>query len=82
MHEPESHRAKENKRLLELIRDSYNPSHGIYGSKRIHCDLQKMDESCSENRVARLMKQAGIKAILDYTQDIRLSIQPDPHRII
>jgi len=66
LRKPESCRTKENKRLLGLIRDSYNASHGIYGSKRIHCDLQELGESCSENRVARLMNKAGIKAVRGY----------------
>jgi len=66
LHEPESSRAKENKRLLGLILDSYNASDGIYGSRRVYFDLQEMGESCSENRIARLMKQHGIKAVRGY----------------
>ena len=66
LHEPDNSRAKENKRLLGLILDSYNASDGIYGSRRVYFDLQEMGESCSENRIARLMKQHGIKAVRGY----------------
>jgi putative transposase len=64
--EPESARAKANKVLLGLIRASYAASGGIYGSRRIHCDLMEMGEICGENRVARLMQVNGIKAIRGY----------------
>ena len=66
LHKPESARSKKNKHLLSLIRASYAASAGIYGSRRIHCDLQEMGESCGENRVARLMQKHGIKAIRGY----------------
>jgi len=64
--QPESLRAKENNRLLGLIRASYSASGGIYGSRRIHRDLMEMNESCGENRVARLMQKNGIKALRGY----------------
>jgi hypothetical protein len=37
-------------------------SDGTYGLPRILCDMQAMRETCSVNRVARLMQVAGIKA--------------------
>jgi putative transposase len=37
-------------------------SDGTYGLPRILCDMQAMGETCSVNRVARLMQVAGIKA--------------------
>lgn len=66
LHEPDSPRTKENNRLIGLIRASYSSSDGVYGSRRIYCDLQEMGEVCSENRVARLMKKHGIKAVRGY----------------
>lgn len=35
LHEPESGRTIEDKRLLQLIRSSYDASYGIYGYRRI-----------------------------------------------
>ena len=64
--QPESNRARENKRLTALIKESWLESGGIYGSPRIHVDLREAGETCSENRVARLMNLAGLKAIRGY----------------
>lgn len=63
---PESDRALENKRLTSHIQESWLESGGIYGSPRIHVDLREAGEMCSENRVARLMSLAGLKAIRGY----------------
>lgn len=48
--------------LLVRIRESYALSHQTYGSPRVWKDLVVAGESCSENRVARLMRGAGISA--------------------
>lgn len=66
LHKSTSDRALEDARLLVLIRDSYNASHGIYGSPRICLDLREIGERCSENRVARIMKKHQIKTIRGY----------------
>lgn len=63
---PLSAKAKEDNRLLGLIRESYLESGGIYGSPRIHKDLREAGERCGENRVARLMKQHAIRALRGY----------------
>jgi putative transposase len=64
--EPECDRAKEYRRLLELIREAYANSGGAYGSPRIHLDLKELGKRCGERRVARLMRQSGIKAVRRY----------------
>jgi putative transposase len=64
--EPLSERAKEDKRLLSTIRTSYLASGGIYGSPRIHRDLLEAGERCGENRVARLMRECGLRALRGY----------------
>lgn len=63
---PLSARSKEDQRLLVKIRKSYLSSGGIYGSPRIHQDLQEECERVGEKRVARLMKSAGLKALRGY----------------
>ena len=54
----ESGRARENRRLTELIRGAFDDSRDIYGAPRVHRTLLNMGESCSRNRVARLMRSA------------------------
>lgn len=53
---------RENVQLLQAIKRSHEASDGTYGSPRVVRDLVDAGFACSENRVARLMKAAGIKA--------------------
>jgi len=66
LHEPLSPRAKANEMLTAKIRESYDQSMGIYGSPRFFCDLREAGVACGENRVARLMRAAGIKSVRGY----------------
>ena len=59
---PQSKREQANTQLIVRIRGSFAASDGTYGSPRILRDLQAAGETCSVNRVARLMQAAGIKA--------------------
>ena len=59
---PESLRQQANAVLLLRIRESFTASDRTYGSPRIVRDLHDDGLGCSENRVARLMQAAGIKA--------------------
>lgn len=59
---PPSQRQQANAKLLTHIRDSFAASDQTYGSPRIVRDLHAAGETCSVNRVARLMQAAGIKA--------------------
>lgn len=58
---PSSVREMANNALLKEIRAAYEASNGVYGSPRIYHEV-KGKVSCSENRVARLMKKQGITA--------------------
>lgn len=57
-----SAREIEDARLIDKIRGIYDASNGVYGVRRIHRQLLAAGESCSRNRVARLMRTCGIKA--------------------
>jgi putative transposase len=57
---PVSRRARENEVLLAEIRQVHEAADGRYGSPRIHAELVDRGYRCSENRVARLMRQHGI----------------------
>lgn len=58
---PVSQREMANKALLEKIQAAHAASKGRYGSPRIYEEV-KADVPCSVNRVARLMRQHGIRA--------------------
>lgn len=63
---PLSNRAVEDARLLRLIRASFTASHGIYGAPRVFLDLREAGETCSKHRVARLMREANLRALHSY----------------
>ena len=66
MKDPESARKKEDRRLVGLIHGFHEASDCSYGSPRITRDLRETGEHCNEKRVARLMKQEGLKAKIGY----------------
>ena len=66
LREPVSKRGQEDVRLLRLIRASFNASHGIYGAPRVFLDLREAGETCSKDRVARLMRENGLRALHGY----------------
>jgi putative transposase len=59
---PQSCRARENSALLAAIHTSFEQSDRTYGSPRVWRDLRAWGHRCGENRVARLMLSAGLKA--------------------
>ena len=62
-HRPPSKRALDNQRLLRRISALHEDSDGVHGSPRIWEDLRYEGETCSLNRVARLMKEHDIQGI-------------------
>ena len=62
LRKPNSDRELEDKRLLRLIRASFEASQGVYGAPRVFLDLREAGETCSKHRVARLMRENGIRA--------------------
>ena len=65
---PPSQRAKDDRRLLGLIRESYEASGRTYGSPRILCDLREVGEHVGKNRIAKLMQRHKIRAQRGYKQ--------------
>jgi putative transposase len=57
-----SARSRESAHLTGRIRASLAESDRTYGSRRVWRDLRDWGERCSKNRVARLMRIAGIYA--------------------
>jgi putative transposase len=59
---PVSPRKKANEELTEQLKAIYQESDQTYGSPRVHSQLRKEGVVCSEKRIARLMRVAGLKA--------------------
>jgi putative transposase len=57
-----SRRSQANQVLKAHIQQSFHGSDRTYGSPRVWRDLKDWGYACSENRVARLMKQLELKA--------------------
>jgi len=84
LEKPESDRAMEDRRLLGLIRDSYEASGGVYGARRVFGDLREVGESCGKHRVAKIMRNHKIKAIRGYKAPRRIVGRPSiiaPNRL-
>jgi hypothetical protein len=84
LHKPESDRAKEDKRLLGAIRDSYAASGGVYGYRRVFGDLREAGELCGPNRIARIMKANKIRALRGYKAPCPIAGRPSiiaPNRL-
>jgi len=63
---PLSKRAHEDKRQTTLLRQAWEDSGKVYGYRKLHDDLLDQGETCCPNRVARLVRLAGIKAQIGY----------------
>jgi putative transposase len=58
---PESTRAKTDRELTRVIRRFHADSGGVYGSPKIRADLHDEGFPVGRNRVARLMREAGLR---------------------
>jgi putative transposase len=58
-----SQRARDNRALLERISTIHADSDGVFGSPRMCQELRYQGQCCSKNRVARLMRAAGLRGI-------------------
>jgi transposase InsO family protein len=57
-----SKRARTNARLKLEIRAVYSANHRRYGARKIHDELRDQGISCGHNRVARLMREDGLRS--------------------
>lgn len=63
---PSSERAKEDRRLLGMIKQNWLESGGVYGYRKIKDDLRDQGETCGKHRVARLMRLEGLRSQTGY----------------
>jgi transposase InsO family protein len=59
---PPSPRAIRRERLAEQIREVHEEARGVYGSPRVHRELEARGVACCENTVAKLMRAHGIRS--------------------
>jgi putative transposase len=82
---PESERSKRHQKLVAKISKSHQASGRIYGSPRIHKDLQESGEIVGVNTVALLMRRKGIQSKVHkrfvVTTDSRRTMNPAPNTL-
>lgn len=61
--ETESARARRDRELLPLVRDVFWHHKRRYGARRIAVELHSRGQSCGVDRVAKLLKMQGLRAI-------------------
>ena len=59
---PESERSMEDRRLTQAIKTAHVEGRCTYGSPRVHAELRELGERISRKRVARLMREASLRA--------------------
>jgi putative transposase len=59
---PESAHAKEERQLLVMVRAAHEKSRRTYGSPRVHAELRANQIHVSRKRVARIMRNDGLRA--------------------
>jgi putative transposase len=55
-------RWKQDAELRVMIAQSFEQSRNTYGSPRVRLDLRELGQRCGKNRVARLMRESGLRA--------------------
>ncbi len=61
---PPSRRSREDTVLAEKIREVHERSRETYGYPRVHAELRALGIGCGRRRVARLMREAGLRGCL------------------
>ncbi len=64
--QPLSARAQDDQRMQGLIKQCWLESGAVYGYRKITRDLRELGEACGKHRVARLMRQSGLKSLTGY----------------
>lgn len=64
--EPARPRAKDDQRLLGLLKHAWLESGGVYGYRKLTLDMRDLGESCGKHRVARLLNREGLRSQTGY----------------
>ena len=76
-----SKRQRVNDELLDHIRDVHSNSRKLYGSPRITAELNDEGIGCGKNRVARIMKDNGIRATMSRSRFRRTTNSRHPYAL-
>jgi transposase InsO family protein len=77
---PPSERKKANQSLGQRIQAIWRQFRGIYGAPRIHAELKEQGEALGHNRVARVMKQLGLRGKGSHQHKPRTTQSNPSHR--
>lgn len=61
---PPSRRSVEDRSLIERIREVHERSRRTYGYPRVHAELKALGVECGRRRVARLMREDGLRGCM------------------
>ena len=64
--EPASPRAKDDQRLLGLLKQTWPGRDGVYGYRKFTLDMRDLGESCGRHCVAPLLKLEGLRSQTGY----------------
>jgi putative transposase len=64
LHRSPSRRSVEDASLTDEIREIHHGSRGTYGYPRVHAELRALGVECGRRRVARLMREAGLRGCM------------------
>jgi len=59
---PPSQHSRKDAHLAEQVKNAFQANRGVYGSPRVHAELQAQGIPCARKRVARLMREQGLAA--------------------
>lgn len=76
-----SAQAQRREQLVESIRKVHQQSRQTYGSPRVHRDLRAQGVACSENTVAKLMRQSELRSKAQRRFIVRTTESRHPHPI-
>lgn len=80
---PPSRRSAEDRSLTERIREAYERSRRTYGYPRVHAELNALGVRCGRRRVARLMRENGLRGRMrgkrrsTTRRDVKAAAAPD-----
>jgi len=74
-------REQSDQQLLTEIQAIYQQNSRLYGSPRIHAELQQRGWHCSRKRVARLMRQAHLASVRQPRQRVQTTDSKHPYPV-
>ena len=64
--QPQSDKARDDQRLLGLLKQAWLESGCVYGYRKLTLDMRDLGEDCGKHRVARLLRQEGLRSQTGY----------------